>query len=275
MAADNTVTVNLNLDTERLLAGIDDDGVGWITFNNPARHNALSLEMWQGLGDALEQFNADDRVRVAVMTGAGGKAFVSGADISEFDTKRGSAKQKAEYGEVAGRANLWLSRFEKPLLAMIRGYCIGGGLATALSADVRFATAGSTFGIPAAKLGLGYDYPGIAKLARLVGPSRARDILFSARFLNADEALRIGLINFVVDDDSLEDEVVGYARRVAANAPLTVKAAKAAVEVFERGGDRAAIEAVQTLVDACFDSDDYREGRKAFAEKRKPEFKGR
>ena len=263
------------LDTDRILARIDDDGVGWITFNNPARHNALSLEMWQGLGDALEQFCGDDRVRVAVMTGAGGKAFVSGADISEFDTKRGSAEQKATYGEVAGRANVWLARFEKPLLGMIRGYCIGGGLATALSADVRFATPTSTFGIPAAKLGLGYDYPGIAKLARLVGPSRARDILFSARFMDAEEALRIGLINFVIADDQLEAEVVAYARRVAGNAPLTVKAAKAAVEVFERGGDRAAVEEVQALVNACFDSDDYKEGRKAFAAKRKPEFRGR
>ena len=263
------------LDTDRILARIDDDGVGWITFNNPARHNALSLEMWQGLGDALEHYAADDRVRVAVMTGAGEKAFVSGADISEFDSKRGSAEQKASYGEVAGRANTALARFEKPLLAMIKGYCIGGGLATALSADVRFATPGSTFGIPAARLGLGYDYPGIAKLARLVGPSRARDILFSARFMDADEALRIGLINFVVADEALETEVNAYARRIAGNAPLTVRAAKAAVEVFERGGEREAIDEVQALVDVCFDSEDYKEGRKAFAEKRKPAFKGR
>ena len=264
----------LQLNTEKMLAH-SEDGIGWVTFNNPARHNALSLEMWQGIGDILQAWSSDDDVRVVVMRGAGGKAFVSGADISEFDSKRASAAQKVEYDEIAGRANRWLATFEKPLFAMIEGYCVGGGLATALAADLRFATPDSRFGIPAAKLGLGYDYPGLAKLARLVGPSRARDILFSARLMDAAEAERIGLVNFLATREAIEAEVVAYARTVAGNAPLTVKAAKAALDTWENGAGRTDIERVERLVDACFDSEDYREGRSAFMAKRPPRFRGK
>jgi enoyl-CoA hydratase/carnithine racemase len=268
------MTRELSLSTSKITGRVDDDGIGWLIFNHPERHNALSLEMWQGIGDVLESFAEDSAVRVAVMRGAGGKAFVSGADISEFDSKRGSAAQKEDYGKVAGRANRWLARFEKPLIALIEGYCIGGGLATALSADVRFATPDSRFGIPAAKLGLGYEYPGLAKLARLVGPARARDILFSARFMEAAEAKEMGLINFIVDRETIEAETIAYAERIATNAPLTVKAAKAALDVWERGGRKDEVKEVEALVNACFDSEDYKEGRRAFKDKRTPDFRG-
>jgi enoyl-CoA hydratase/carnithine racemase len=264
----------IQLKTEKILADVD-GGIGWLTFNHPQRRNAVGLEMWQGIGDALEAFQNDAAVRAVVMKGAGGKAFVSGADISEFDQHRANAQQRREYGEISGRGHYWLSHFDKPLLAMIQGFCIGGGLAIALNADVRFATPGSTFGIPAAKLGLGYEYAGTAALARLVGPSNARDILFSARFLDSDEALRIGLINFVVSDEDIEARVRAYAAAIAANAPLTIRAAKASIGAFERYSDVAGAREVAPLVDACFNSDDYKEGRKAFAEKRKPVFKGR
>src|SRR5215213_8769982 len=147
----------MKLQTEKILADVD-SGIGWLTFNNPARRNAMSMEMWQGVADAMEQFNADPDVRVVVMRGAGGKAFVSGADISEFNEFRASAEQRLEYNAVTSRGKAWLADFEKPLLAMIEGYCIGGGLAVALNADIRIATQSSSFGIPAAKLGLGYDY---------------------------------------------------------------------------------------------------------------------
>jgi enoyl-CoA hydratase/carnithine racemase len=159
---------------------------------------------------------------------------------------------------------------------MIQGWCIGGGLALALGADLRFATPGSRFGIPAAKLGLGYEYAGVAALARLVGPSCAKDLLFSARQLDAAEALRIGLVNAVVADDQLLQHVTAYAQRVAANAPLTVQAAKAAVRVFERYSvaDAEAEATVEALVNRCFDSADYAEGRRAFMDKRVPQFKG-
>ncbi len=263
----------LVLDTPKILAAVE-DGVGWITFNHPERRNAMSLEMWTGLGDAAEALQADPEVRVVVMRGAGGKSFAAGADISEFEQHRANAEQKQRYGEIAARGHRGLAQLGKPLIAMVEGYCIGGGLALALAADVRFATAGSSFGIPAAKLGLGYDYAGLSALARLVGPSVAKDMLFSARFLAADEALRVGLINFVADGAGLETQVRAYAARIAANAPLTVHAAKAAVRLFERYS-AADDQEVAASVDRCFDSEDYREGRQAFLEKRTPHFKGR
>jgi enoyl-CoA hydratase/carnithine racemase len=263
----------VQLNTEKMLAEID-AGIGWITFNNPDRRNAISLEMWTALGDILETFAMDAGVRVVIMRGAGDKAFVAGADISEFDSKRGNAEQKQAYGKVAARANRWLNKIDKPLIAMIQGFCIGGGLATALSADIRFATPDSIFGIPAARLGLGYDYAGLQTLCKLVGPARAKDIMFSARFINAEEALQMGLINFLVPNSELEQRVKDYAATIATNAPLTVRAAKAAINEAMRDPDKRNIAAVEAMVNACFDSDDYKEGRRAFAQKRKPVFNG-
>ena len=265
---------SLALKTERMLATIDEQGIAWVTFNNPQRHNALSLEMWQALGEIFEQLETNPTVRVAVMSGAGGKAFVSGADISEFGAKRASAAQLADYNKIAGRGTIAMARFSKPLIAMIDGYCIGGGLATALAADVRFATPESSFGIPAAKLGLGYEYQGLATLCRLVGPAVASDILFSARLFAADEAAAMGIVNFSYPQAELRDAVTAYAHRIAANAPLTIRAAKAAIAAWSRGGREEDTEAVQALIDACFNSTDYAEGRRAFAAKRAPTFGG-
>jgi len=264
----------LDTGTERLRAEVA-DGVGWITFNHPARHNAMSLAMWTGLGVAAEAFALDPAVRVVVLRGAGGRAFVSGADISEFEAHRADAAQKQRYDEIAARGHRALAALATPVIAMIQGHCIGGGLALALSADLRIAAADARFAIPAARLGLGYDYRGVAALARLVGPSVAKDILFSARTLLADEALRLGLVNAVVDPDRLEEHVRQYAARVAGNAPLTVRAAKAAVQAFERYADAQDVPELARMVARCFDSDDYREGRRAFMAKRQPVFVGR
>ena len=263
----------VKLETDKMLADID-DGIGWVIFNNPTRRNAISLEMWDGLATILEVFQADDAVRVVVLKGAGDQAFVSGADISEFDTKRSTAAQKETYGKTMSTANRWLVKIDKPMIAMIQGYCIGGGLAIALSADIRFATPDSTFGIPAAKLGLGYDYEGLVRLSQLVGPARAKDIMFSARFIEADEALRMDLINHICARDELESTVWEYAAVVAANAPLTVKAAKAAINEGQKDPGQRDLQAIRTMIDNCFDSEDYKEGRLAFREKRKPVFKG-
>ena len=263
----------VKLDTDKMLAEID-DGIGWVTFNNPERRNAISLEMWDGLAVILEAFQADPSVRVVVLKGAGDQAFVSGADISEFDTKRSTAAQKDTYGKTMSAANRWLAKLDKPMIAMIQGDCIGGGLATALSADIRFATPDSTFGIPAAKLGLGYEYEGLVRLSQLVGPARAKDIMFSARFMEASEALAMGLVNRICERQDLEREVREYAALVAANAPLTVKAAKAAINESQKDPENRDLTTIRTMIDTCFDSDDYREGRLAFKEKRKPEFKG-
>ena len=233
--------MSLRLNTPRMHAE-QKDGIGWMTFNHPERHNALSLEMWQAMGDILEHFAQDDEVRVIIMRGAGNKAFVSGADISEFDEKRANAAQRAHYGKIAGRATDWLNKIGKPLLALVQGYCIGGGL---------------------------------AKLARIVGPSRARDIMFSARLLPSDEALSMGLINFIYPESDIEQACIAYARSIAENAPLTLRAAKAGLNAWEHNSDPAEQARVRELIDDCFDSEDYREGRAAFAARRKPDFVGR
>lgn len=264
----------MKLSTDKIVAEVD-QGIGWLTFNNPARRNAMSMEMWQGVGDALEAFQNDADVRVVVLRGGGGRAFVSGADISEFDQHRASAEQRREYAAINARGNRWLRQLDKPLLAMIQGYCIGGGMAVALAADVRFATPNSQFGIPAAKLGLGYDFSAVSALARLAGPAVTRDILFSARFLPAEEALRVGLINRIVPEDEIEAEMRTYASLITGNAPLTIRAAKAALREWERDSTDRDLARVETLVNACFDSEDYKEGRRAFAEKRRPQFRGR
>ena len=264
----------IQLNTKKMAARVE-DGIGWVTFNNPERRNAVSLEMWQALGDIMQAFEADDAVRVVVLTGAGGKAFVAGADISEFEEQRASSEQRQSYGAISGRGYSALNRCTKPVIAMIRGYCIGGGLLIALAADVRFATPSSKFGVPAAKLGLGYDYPGVAGLARLVGPARTADILYSARQLDADEAARYGLIEFVVADAQLEQSVTEYAHSIAHNAPLTIRAVKASLQAYSRYTQRSDLAEVEEMVKRCYDSEDYREGRRAFMEKRSPEFRGR
>ncbi len=263
----------MKLNTDKMIA--EKEGhIGWITFNNPARRNAVSLEMWEALGVIVSDFQQDDNIRVIVLKGAGDKAFVSGADISEFEEKRNSPASEEEYAKKSALGSGMLYQLDKPLIAMIQGFCIGGGLAIALSADIRFATDDSKFGIPAAKLGLGYGYSGIKILSDLVGPSHAKDILFTARFMGAEEALRIGLINRILSRDELESTVRDYARMIANNAPLTVKTAKAAVREAIKDPEDRDLARIAKMVDECFDSKDYAEGRSAFMEKRKPVFIG-
>lgn len=268
-----TSTAELELATSKILFHTE-GATAWITLNQPEKRNAVCLAMWQGIGDALEFCEHSADIRVVVMRGAGGKAFASGADISEFDQYRSNAKQRRSYAEISERGHYWLANFSKPMLALIESYCIGGGLALALNADIRFATPDSQFAIPAARLGLGYEFPGLAKLARLIGPARARDVMFSARKISADEAINWGLINFIESRDEIEAAVSAYATTIAQNAPLTVKAAKAAVNLYERYTASLDSAEVQTMVDACFNSEDYKEGRKAFGQKRPPEFRG-
>jgi enoyl-CoA hydratase/carnithine racemase len=248
--------------------------VGWMTFNNPARHNALSHDMLLAIPKILDGFQSDPDVDVIVVTGAGDRAFVSGADISEFGDKRTSIEARAEYDRSQAESWQAWSTVDKPIIAMIRGYCMGGGLLTAMQADIRIAAEGSQYGIPAARLGLGYPMSGVEQLMALVGPAWTSEILFSARRLSAEEALRIGLINRVVPAGELEAQVRELADTIAANAPLTVRACKAAIREARKEPSQRDVDRVRELVEACYRSQDYLEGQRAFAEKRPPEFQG-
>ena len=264
----------MQLKTEKMIARTE-GAIGWITFNNPARRNAVSLEMWQGLHDAVAAFAADEAVRVVVLHGAGDKAFVSGADISEFEEKRSSADTVRSYDEISHAASTMLRDIGKPTIAMIHGYCVGGGVSVALSCDLRIAAEGSRFAVPAAKLGLGYDFDGVRRLVEVVGPSFAREIFYTARQFTADEAFAMGLVNRVVPAAELEAYVRDYANRIAANAPLTVGSIKTLVAQAVKDESARDLRLCDEVVARCFASADYREGRRAFLEKRVPKFEGR
>jgi enoyl-CoA hydratase len=261
--------------TERLIA-TKDGAIGWLVFNNPARRNALSVDMWEGIPVIMGQFEADPDIRVIVLRGTlEAKAFISGADISEFEKRRATNRDAAGYNETSAKAFGSIEKARKPTIAMIQGYCLGGGLAFALGCDLRLAGEGSRFSIPAAKLGLGYGWPGVKKLIDLVGPAYAMEIYLTARQFNTAEALQMGLVNRVLPDAELEAYVRSYCAMIAENAPLTIAAIRAAAQEIGRADRQIDAKHLDALVARCFDSEDYKEGRNAFLEKRKPAFKGR
>ena len=247
---------------------------GYMIFNNPKRHNAVSFDMWEAASRIMGDFAKDDDVRVVVITGAGGKAFVSGADISKFESERANEEAQARYNEMVAKANDALYEFPKPTIAMIRGYCIGGGLGLAVCCDLRIASDNSRFAIPAAKLGLGYGFPGIKRLSELVGPSFTKEIFYTARQFDAAEALAMGLVNRVLPADGVETYVKDYAETIAGNAPLTVNAVKFIANETVREESKRDLARCAALVKQCFASKDFTEGRRAFMEKRKPAFTG-
>lgn len=264
----------LDLATDRMIAE-KSDGIGWMTFNNPARRNAIGFAMREAILEIIDDFNSDPDVRVIVMQGAGDKAFVSGSDISEFAERRATPEQREVYDALSSKVNDAYTRIEKPLIAMIRGFCMGGGLGTALQADLRIAAQGSEFGIPAAKLSIGYGYHNMKKLIDLVGPAKTKEIMFTARRFSADEALAMGLINQLVPADKLEETVQELAATIAENAPLTIRSAKTIVaEAAKDPADRN-LALCDEQVEACMNSADYAEGRTAFMEKRQPNFVGK
>jgi enoyl-CoA hydratase len=251
------------------------DGVGTITFNNPEKRNAMSLDMWEGLGHALVELRDNPDIRVVILTGAGDKAFVSGADISQFEKTRHNAEASEEYSKRSAAQRALLADYPKPIIACIRGFCLGGGMQVAMAADIRIASDNSQFGIPAAKLGIAYGYDGLKNLVSLVGPSWARLLMYTGMRIDATEAVRIGLVDRVVADAELWNATSEIARTISGNAPLAIKAAKITIaQVLKDAGDRD-MGAIKQIGTDCMDSEDFREGRRAFMEKRKPQFHGK
>jgi len=260
--------------TERVKAWLDGAALH-IRFNNPARHNALSVDMWEAVPPLLARAEADDAVRLVVFSGEGAKAFVSGADISQFEDHRAAKEAVKRYEQMAEAALMGIHDFGKPTIAAIRGYCIGGGVNVAISCDSRLAAGNSGFSVPATRLGLGYRFSAMKSLVDLVGPGRAKDIFFTARRLDAAEALAIGLVNRVVPPEGLDALVAEYVQMISTGAPLTIKAGKRIIREVLKADADLDMDLCRSLILDCFESEDYAEGRTAFMEKRKPVFRGR
>jgi enoyl-CoA hydratase/carnithine racemase len=246
-----------------------------IRFNNPARHNALSVDMWKAVPPLLAQAELDDDIRLVVFSGAGEKAFVSGADITQFEDMRAAKEAVAYYEAMAEESLMSIYNCRKPTLALIRGYCIGGGVNVAISCDIRLASTDSVFSIPAARLGLGYRYSALKNLVNLIGVGAAKDLFFTARRIDATEAKALGLVTRLAEPTELAALLTQYTGAMAENAPITVQAGKAIMAEILKPSPDLDMALCQQEIRHCFESEDYAEGRKAFMEKRKPVFKGR
>ena len=260
--------------TERVKTWLDGQ-VLHIRFNNPAKHNALSMDMWEAVPPLLARAASDDNVRMVVFSGEGGKAFISGADISQFEDLRAAKEAVRKYEAVAESCLEGIYEFAKPTLACIRGYCIGGGVNVAISCDLRIASIASTFSIPATRLGLGYRFSAMRNLTNLVGPGHAKDIFFTGRRFDSIEAQRMGLVNRIAEPDQLDALLAEYTTAICSGAPLTIKAGKRIIQEVLALDPEFDQDLCRRLILDCFESEDYAEGRKAFMEKRKPAFKGK
>src|SRR6266498_3997258 len=252
-----------------------DGGIATVVFNRPRVRNAVSLAVWREIANVTEALSRDDAVRAIVYRGAGRDAFASGADISEFKENRKDTETALAYNKKTEAAYTAIRVCPKPTVAMVFGFCMGGAMALAMACDLRFAAGGSKFGIPAAKLSIIYGLDPVHQLVDLVGPAYAKDILYSARAVEAEEALRIGFIQRLVPAAELEAVTYDYLKNVAANAPLSIRGTKAQVQAIFEGVTDAHRGRLKQLGVETFTSEDYREGTRAFMEKRSPRFQGR
>jgi enoyl-CoA hydratase/carnithine racemase len=245
-----------------------------LIIDNPAKRNALDLAMWEFAADLLAELAEDTGVRLLEVSGAGGKSFAAGADISRFAAERSTPQAVAHYAAVTSAVYDRLARFPRPTVARIEGACIGGGLALATCCDIRIAADGARFGVPAGRLGLSYGIDAQRRLSDLVGPVAAAELLFTARRIGTEEALRLGLVQHVAPAPDFARFADDYVAQILANAPLTMAAIKAIRVALADGRLEDERPALNARVAACFASEDYAEGRTAFAEKRAPVFRG-
>jgi enoyl-CoA hydratase len=260
---------------DQKVIGRKDGPVGHIIFNNPAKLNAVSLDMWDAVHGLLTGYAADAAIHVVVVSGAGGKAFVSGADISKFESERANMEAQKRYDAISTKSYDFLYNFPKPTLAKITGYCIGGGMNLAGCCDLRFCNEGARFGVPAAKLGLGYGFERVRRLSESIGLSKTLEVIYTGRQFSAQEALDMGFVQRVTADSDLEAAVAETTTFIAQNAPMTIALAKAAAREIGKPESQRDFARLDAMVRACFDSQDYVEGRRAFMEKRKPNFQGK
>ena len=252
-----------------------DGSIAHIIFNQPEKRNAVSLEMWTAVDEAINKLATDQSVRVLMLSGAGGKSFVSGADISKFESERSSKGAVIEYNQMTKKVYDGVANFPKPTIAQIDGFCVGGGVGLAASCDMRFCGTASQFAIPAAKLGLGYEYEGVNRMVQIVGPAFTKEVFFTARRFSAQEVASMGFVNKVIKDKDLASYCVEVAHIIAANAPLTIEAIKFIANQCILEESEKDLDACNAKVMACFESVDYIEGRRAFMEKRTPIFEGK
>ena len=249
--------------------------VGWIVFNQPAKHNAINGAMWRAIPEAMARFDADAEVRCVAFRGAGTEAFASGADISEFEKLRAESKSVSVYDGLLDKVLHSIQGSRKPSLAMIHGFCFGGGVEVALACDLRYCGESAQFSIPAAKLGVAYNIEGHKRLIETVGHARAREIMFTGRRYNADEAYEMGLVHNVIPDPELESFVADLIERLCENAPLAIANTKTIIEEFVKSEGLPDYARMKAAMERCAKSADYEEGRRAFMEKRKPRFTGK
>tara|TARA_Y100001970_G_scaffold294368_1_gene451860 strand:+ start:49541 stop:50347 length:807 start_codon:yes stop_codon:yes gene_type:complete len=268
------MSYNLDTSTEKLKASIDGP-IALITFNKPSKHNAICTEMWRSLSRTIEIFENNHEVRVIILKGAGNRSFVSGADISEFENTRTGPEAVASYDQLSEGATDQVYECNKPTIAMINGYCMGGGLGIAVACDLRIASNKSLFSIPAAKLGLGYRAKSLSRLINLVGPSFAREIMITANKFDGNNALQMGLINRLLPEEELMSYTLDCAKNISINAPLTIFAARQAIKSFVDQNSPKNLSYLDELVNNCFSSNDYNEGRDAFRNKKEPKFQGK